>query len=114
MSKLPKSGEGQAMAAVSVRSRVFTSGILWNATSTTSLDVRPLLTWPARKTARLEDHVDVVSHHAFETARITQSFAAGWFNRYASQGMPTADEISGFLSHSVGKLREELRREASP
>ena len=40
------------MAAVSVRSRVFTSGILWNATSTTSLDVRPLLTWPARKTAR--------------------------------------------------------------
>lgn len=62
---------------------------------------------------RLEDHVDAVSHHAFETARITQSFAAGWFNRYARQGMPTADEISGFLSHSVGKLREELRREAS-
>ena len=63
---------------------------------------------------RLGDHVDVVSHHAFETAKITQSFAAGWFNRYANQGMPTAGEISGFLSHSVEKLREELRREASP
>ena len=67
----------------------------------------------ARLARRLEDHVDAVSHHAFETARITQSFAAGWFNRYASQGMPTTEEISGFISHSVGKLREELRREAS-
>ena len=67
-----------------------------------------------RLARRLGDHVEGVSHHAFETARITQSFAAGWFNRYARHGMPTADEISGFLSHSVGKLREELHREASP
>ena len=63
---------------------------------------------------RLADHVDGVSHHAFETARITQSFAAGWFNRHARDGMPTADEITGFLSHSVGKLHEELLREESP
>ena len=67
-----------------------------------------------RLARRLGDHIDDVSHHAFETARITQSFAAGWFNRYARDGMPTADEISGFLSHSVGKLREELLREESP
>ena len=67
-----------------------------------------------RLARRLGDHVDGVSHHAFETARITQSFAAGWFNRYARDEMPTADEISGFLSHSVGKLREELLREESP
>ena len=67
-----------------------------------------------RLARRLGDHVDGVSHHAFETARITQSFAAGWFNRHAREGMPTADEISGFLSHQVGKLREELHREASP
>ena len=66
-----------------------------------------------RLARRLGDHVDDVSHHAFETARITQSFAAGWFNRYARDGMPAADEISGFLSHSVGKLREELLREES-
>ena len=67
-----------------------------------------------RLARRLENHLDAVSHHAFETARITQSFAAGWFNRYARGGMPTAEEISGFLSHSVGKLREELLREESP
>ena len=66
-----------------------------------------------RLSRRLGEHVDGVSHHAFETARITQSFAAGWFNRYASEGMPAAEEISGFLSHSVGKLREELLREES-
>ena len=66
-----------------------------------------------RLARRLADHVDGVSHHAFETARITQSFAAGWFNRHARDGMPTEDEISGFLSHSVGKLREELLRENS-
>ena len=67
-----------------------------------------------RLARRLGDHVDGVSHHAFETARITQSFAAGWFNRYARDGMPAANEISGFLSHSVGKLREELLREEAP
>ena len=67
-----------------------------------------------RLARRLGDHVDDVSHHAFETARITQSFAAGWFNRYAREGMPSVDVISGFLSHQVGKLREELHREASP
>ena len=67
-----------------------------------------------RLARRLGEHVDGVSHHAFETAQITQSFAAGWFNRYARDGMPAANEISGFLSHSVGKLREELLREESP
>ena len=66
-----------------------------------------------RLARRLGDHVDSVSRHAFETARITQSFAAGWFNRHASDGMPSSEEISGFLSHSVGKLREELLREES-
>jgi len=68
----------------------------------------------ARLARRLANHVDEVSRHAFETAKITQSFAAGWFNRYARDGMPEADEISRFLSHSVGKLREELLREESP
>ncbi len=61
-----------------------------------------------RLARKLENHVDGVSRHAFETARITQSFAAGWFNRHARQEMPTPTEISAFLSHAVGKLREEL------
>lgn len=67
-----------------------------------------------RLARRLGEHVNGVSHHAFETARITQSFAAGWFNRHARDGMPSTEAIAGFLSHSVGKLREELIREKSP
>ncbi len=67
-----------------------------------------------RLATRLQEHVNGVSHHAFETARITQSFAAGWFNRHARDGMPSSEEVVGFLSHSIGKLREELLREESP
>lgn len=57
------------------------------------------------------EHVDQVSKHAFETARITQSFAAGWFNKNAREGMPSDEQIQGFLYHAFGKLREELQRE---
>lgn len=67
-----------------------------------------------RLARRLSNHLEGVSHHAFETAKITQSFAAGWYSRYARDGMPEQEKISRFLSHSVGKLREELLREESP
>lgn len=60
---------------------------------------------------RLTEHVDVASKHAFETAKITQSFAAGWFNKHANQKMPSDGEIHAFLRIAFGKLREELRRE---
>lgn len=63
--------------------------------------------------AQLREHVDVVSRHAFETAKIAQSFAAGWYNRHAKTAAPTNDEISGFLAIAFGKLREDLRREKS-
>ena len=62
---------------------------------------------------RLRDHVDVVSRHAFETAQITQSFAAGWFNRNARQGMPSPDQIERFIAISIGKIREELLRQGN-
>ena len=60
---------------------------------------------------RFTEHVDVASNHAFETAKITQSFAAGWFNKYADQKIPSDIEIRSFLRIAFGKLREELRRE---
>jgi hypothetical protein len=60
---------------------------------------------------QLRNHIDSVSRHAFETARIAQSFAAGWYNRHARDAMPTDDEISSFLAIAFGKLREDLRRE---
>jgi hypothetical protein len=59
-------------------------------------------------------HVDDVSRHAFETAKITQSFAAGWFNANARVGVPSDASFRGFLRLALGKLREELRREGQP
>ena len=59
----------------------------------------------------IRSHVNAVSKHAFETAKITQSFAAGWFNGHARERIPTDREIEGFLSVAFGKMRDELRRE---
>lgn len=63
---------------------------------------------------QLHVHVDTVSQHAFETSKITQSFAAGWFNNHARDAHPSSREIEGFLSLSFGKLQEELLREKDP
>jgi hypothetical protein len=41
-----------------------------------------------------------------------QSFAAGWFNKYSLDGIPSNDEIKGFLKLSFEKMREEFGREA--
>ncbi len=62
---------------------------------------------------RLDEYVDIISRHAFETTKITESFAAGWFNRHARDRFPTANEISRFLSFSFAKVREEIDREAT-
>lgn len=59
----------------------------------------------------IKSHVDDVSKHAFETAKITQSFAAGWFNAHARDHVPGEREVEGFLAIAFGKLRDELRRE---
>ncbi len=61
--------------------------------------------------SRLRDHIDDVSRFAFETSRITQSFAAGWFNSHARDRVPSKDESEGFLFIAFGKMREELMRE---
>jgi hypothetical protein len=60
---------------------------------------------------QIRNQIDAVSRHAFETAKIAQSFAAGWYNRHAKDKMPADDEIAGFLAIAFGKLREDLRRE---
>jgi len=58
--------------------------------------------------AALHEHVEEVSNHAFETARITESFAAGWFVKHAQARSPSPDEVDGFLSLAFGKMQEEL------
>jgi hypothetical protein len=59
----------------------------------------------------LTAHIDLISRHAFETAKITQSFAAGWFNKNTRHGLPSRSAVDGFLRHALGKMHEELVRE---
>lgn len=66
-----------------------------------------------RFSERLHNSVDQVSQHAFETSKIAQSFAAGWFNKYARDQTPDNTKLSKFLRVAFSKLREELRREAA-
>lgn len=60
----------------------------------------------------LHGHIEDVSRHAFETSKITQSFAAGWFNNHARESRPSDTEIRRFLATAFGKLQEEIQREA--
>lgn len=60
----------------------------------------------------IRNQVDVISQHAFETSKITQSFAAGWFNKHALDHVPDDQVIAGFLRHAFEKMREELKRES--
>jgi len=63
--------------------------------------------------AHLRNHIDAVSKHAFETAKIAQSFAAGWFNKHAREAIPSNRKVESFLALAFGKLRDELQRESS-
>jgi hypothetical protein len=59
----------------------------------------------------LEDHIDLISKHAFETSKIAQSFSAGWYNKNTKKGLPTDNAIRGFLSFTFQKLNSELLKE---
>jgi hypothetical protein len=45
----------------------------------------------------LQKHLSDISKHAFETSKITQSFAAGWFNKNAKNSIPSSKKMQGFL-----------------
>lgn len=53
-----------------------------------------------------------LADHTFEISKLTQSFAAGWYNKNVINTLPNQNQVEGFLRMSFGKLREELRREA--
>jgi hypothetical protein len=61
---------------------------------------------------KLTKQSEALSTHAFEISKIMQSFAAGWFNKYSRNDIPTNEEIIRFLNITFGKIRAELRREA--
>jgi hypothetical protein len=56
----------------------------------------------------LEQHLDQISKHSFEISKITESFAAGWFNKNVKEGLPSETTISRFISFAFTKLRNEL------
>ncbi len=64
-------------------------------------------------TYQLNEHTKAIADHAFEVSKLTESFAAGWFNKNVKDSLPTTQQVEGFLGHAFGKLREEFRREAS-
>jgi hypothetical protein len=64
-----------------------------------------------RLRSELHYHVNELSRHAFESAKITQSFAAGWFNKNTKEGFPTNRQVKGFLQYAFDKMSEELRRQ---
>ena len=55
---------------------------------------------------------DSVMLYTLETAKITQSFAAGWFTKRLSEHQFPDVDISAFLRIGFGKLQEELARES--
>jgi hypothetical protein len=65
-----------------------------------------------RFTSSLSEQSNAIADHAFETSKIMQSFAAGWFNKHADTSLPSDNEITDFLRIAFGKMREEFRREA--
>jgi len=63
-------------------------------------------------TSALSEQSIAIADHAFETSKLMQSFAAGWFNKHADTSLPSDKDITDFLRISFGKMREEFRREA--
>jgi hypothetical protein len=62
--------------------------------------------------AALSAQANTIADHAFETSKIMQSFAAGWFNKHAKSAPPSEAAVTIFLRISFDKMREEFRREA--
>jgi hypothetical protein len=59
----------------------------------------------------LEAHVERITRHSLEVSRITQSFAAGWYNKHAKDQTPSHKKISGFLSIALNKIRDSIAME---
>jgi len=59
----------------------------------------------------LEDHIDRITRHSFEVSKIAQSFAAGWYNKNATEELPCRRNALKFLAIALNKIRDALRRE---
>ncbi|MBD2701854.1 hypothetical protein IC229_14485 [Spirosoma sp. BT702] len=57
---------------------------------------------------RLDSHLNEISKSAFETTKVTQQFAAGWYNKNAAKQFPDASDIQGFVGYALKKLKNNL------
>jgi hypothetical protein len=73
----------------------------------------PTIATRDRFSEHLTTQIDAISRHAFETSKITQSFAAGWYNRHGKGAVPNSLTVRRFLRVAFQKIREELAREAA-
>ena len=62
-------------------------------------------------TKKLDLHIQDISKHAFETAKIAQSLSAGWYNLHAKEKIPSDKLLKDFLSFAFRKINSELLRE---
>ena len=62
---------------------------------------------------QLNEQTQAIADHTFEISKLTESFAAGWYNKNVVDSLPSTQQVEGFLGHAFGKLREKFRREAS-
>jgi hypothetical protein len=61
---------------------------------------------------QIEIHIDQITRHSDQTAKISQSFAAGWYNKNVLQDKVSRDKANAFLSIALNKIRDSLRRES--
>ena len=57
---------------------------------------------------RLESHAREITASALDTAKVTQSFAAGWYTTNAKKKLPTQAVVGKFLNYALTKLSNTL------
>jgi len=57
---------------------------------------------------RLEAHSREITASALDTAKVTQSFAAGWYASHAKKQLPTKAVVEKFLDYALTKLSKTL------
>lgn len=60
---------------------------------------------------RISHRVDNISQFAFASSKISQSFAAAWFNKHAKGTAPSSQAVRGLARRAFDKMRKELERE---
>ncbi|MBO0930130.1 hypothetical protein [Fibrella aquatilis] len=57
---------------------------------------------------RLDKHLNEISKSAFETTKVTEQFAAGWYNKNALKQFPSSNDVKGFVGYAIKKLKNNL------